>query len=92
MQPASLIAIYFLFWAFSIFLVLPFGVKTADEAGIAKVPGQADSAPAAFRPWRTVLRITIVASVLFALFLLNYRFGWVTAETLDFLGGMKPVQ
>lgn len=92
MQPQSMIAIYALFWAFSIFLVLPFGVRTADEAGIAKVPGQAESAPASFRPWRTVLRITIVASVLFGLFLLNYHFGWVTAETLDFFGGMKPVE
>mgnify|MGYP003384744443 CR=1 FL=1 len=92
MQPVSLIAIYALFWAFSTFLVLPFGVRTADEAGIAKVPGQAESAPAVFRPWRTVMWITIVASVLFGLFLLNYHYGWVTAETLDVFGGMKPVE
>ncbi len=92
MQLTSLIAIYALFWAFSIFLVLPFGVRTADEAGVAKVPGQAESAPAVFKPWRTVLRITIVASVLFTLFLLNAHYGWVTAESLDFFGGMKPVE
>lgn len=92
MQPVSLIAIYALFFAFSTFLVLPFGVRTADEAGVARVPGQAESAPAEFRPWRTVLRITVVASVLFGLFLLNYHYGWVTAETLDVFGGMKPVE
>ncbi len=92
MQPVSLIAIFALFFAFSTFLVLPFGVRTADEAGVARVPGQAESAPAEFRPWRTVLRITVVASVLFGLFLLNYRYGWVTAETLDVFGGMKPVE
>ncbi|MBA3879804.1 MULTISPECIES: DUF1467 family protein [Sphingomonas] len=92
MQLTSLLAIYALFWAFSIFLVLPFGVRTADEAGVAKVPGQAESAPAEFRPWRTVMRITIVASVLFGLFLLNAHYGWVTAETIDFFGGTKPVE
>lgn len=91
-QPLSMLAIYALFWAFSTFLVLPFGVKTADEAGVEKVPGQADSAPANFRPLRIVLRITIVASLLFALFLLNWRFGWVTPRSLDFLGGTKPVE
>ncbi len=30
-----------------------------------------------------VVRVTIVATALFALFFLNYRFGWVTAEMLD---------
>lgn len=29
----------------TLFCVLPIGVKTADEAGEAKLPGQADSAP-----------------------------------------------
>lgn len=92
MQITSMIAIYFLMWAFSVFLVLPFGVQTSDEAGVARIPGQAESAPHVFRPWRFVMRTTIVATTIFVLFLLNYRFGWVRAETLDFFGGMKPVQ
>jgi len=45
MRWYSLLAIYFLFWAFSVFFVLPFGVKTTDEAGGERVPGQAESAP-----------------------------------------------
>lgn len=92
MQITSMVAIYFLMWAFSVFLVLPFGVKTADEAGTDRVPGQADSAPHVFRPGRFILRTTIVASLMFVLFLLNYEFGWVRAETFDFFGGMKPVE
>lgn len=91
-QPLSMLAIYALFWAFSLFLVLPFGVRTADEAGVEKVPGQADSAPAHFRPLRIIIRVSIVAGVLFALFLLNWRFGWITPQSLDFLGGTKPVE
>ena len=86
MRWYSLVAIYFLFWAFSVFFVLPFGVKTTDEAGGERVPGQAESAPHEFRIWRTVIRVTIVATVAFAIFLLNYHYGWVTPHSLDFSG------
>jgi len=92
MQVPSMIAVYFLIWVFCVFLVLPFGVRTADEAGIAKVPGQADSAPAHFQPGKIVLRVTILATILFALFMLNLRFGWVTPQMLDFVGGTVPVE
>jgi predicted secreted protein len=91
MAWTSFVAIYFLLWVFSVFLVLPFGVRTTDEAGGERVPGQADSAPHEFRAGRIALRVTAVATVLFALFVLNYEYGWVTAETLDFFGGTAPV-
>ena len=86
MRWYSLVAFYFLFWAFSVFFVLPFGVKTTDEAGGERVPGQAESAPHEFRIWRTVIRVTIVATVAFAIFLVNYHYGWVTPHSLDFSG------
>ena len=83
MKIQSAIAIFALFWVLSAFLVMPFGVRTHDEAGAAKVAGQADSAPYNFRPWRIVKRTTIVASIGFALFLLNYTYGWITPDRLD---------
>ena len=86
MRWYSLVAIYFLFWAFSVFFVLPFGVKTTDEAGGKRVPGQAESAPHEFRVGRIAFRVTIVATVAFAIFLLNYHYGWVTPHSLDFSG------
>jgi len=89
MRWYSLVAIYFLFWAFSVFFVLPFGVKTADEAGVERVPGQAESAPHEFRVGRIAFRVTIVATVAFAIFLLNYHYGWVTPRTLDFSGRLN---
>lgn len=82
MKWQSMLAIYVLFWVMSAFVVLPFGVRTHDEAGIAKVPGQADSAPANFRPLRILATTTIVATLLFALFYANYVFGWVTSRTI----------
>lgn len=44
MKWTSILAIYFLFWVMTAFLLLPFGVRTHDELGEAKTAGQADSA------------------------------------------------
>ena len=85
MNWKSAIAIYALFWAFSIFLVLPFGVRTAEEAGTELVPGQAESAPHRFEPGKIAIRVTIVGTVLWGLFIANYNYGWVTTEMLDWV-------
>ncbi|MDP2130564.1 MAG: DUF1467 family protein [Erythrobacter sp.] len=85
MQITSIAAIYFLFWVMSAFVMLPFGVRTADEAGEAKVPGQADSAPVNFRPGRVALRATIIAAVFTGLFVANYQYDWVTVADIDIL-------
>lgn len=84
MKITSIIAIFALFWVLSAFLVLPFGVRTHDEAGIEKVAGQADSAPASFEPKRVAFRATILAVALFALFYANYSFGWIGIDLFDF--------
>mgnify|MGYP000568950887 CR=1 FL=1 len=83
MKWTSILAIYFLFWVMSAFLLLPFGVRTHEEAGEAKIPGQADSAPANFRPGRLALRATILAALVTALYVLNYTQGWIGVEDLD---------
>jgi predicted secreted protein len=80
----SALAIYFLFWFFALFLVLPFSARTSVEAGETLVPGQAESAPHSFSALRIVFRTTVVATVLFGLFYLNYVYGWITADTLDY--------
>jgi predicted secreted protein len=86
MKWTSILAIYALFWVMSAFVLLPFGVKTHDEAGVAKVPGQADSAPADFRPGRVAMRATLLAAVLCGLFVANYVYGWVEAADLNLFG------
>jgi len=79
----SILAIYTLFWTLSAFVMLPFGIRTHDEEGLEKVPGQADSAPANFRPWRVVLRASLLAAVLCGLYVANYVNGWIMPEDLD---------
>ncbi|MEY2882370.1 MAG: hypothetical protein RL490_94 [Pseudomonadota bacterium] len=86
MKPASIIAIYLLFWSLSLFLVLPFGVKTTRELGEEPLPGQADSAPHNPMLAKKILWTTIVATILFALFFANYSQGWVH---LDDIPGWK---
>lgn len=83
MKWQSALAIYVLFWSLCVFFVLPFGVRTSQEAGVEMVPGQADSAPANFDLKRVAIRTTILSSILFGLFLLNYVYGWVTTDMLD---------
>lgn len=84
MKWTSVLAIYFLIFCFTAFLLLPFGVKTHEEAGVERVPGQADSAPHQFNLQRHLLRAALVACLLTALYVANYQFGWITVDELDF--------
>jgi predicted secreted protein len=83
MRWTSILAIYMLFWILAAFLVMPFGVRTPDEAGVDKVPGQVESAPANFNPRRIVTRATVLSLVLFVLYYLNFINRWITIEDLD---------
>jgi len=84
MRWSSVSAIYFLFFCLAAFILLPFGVKTDEEVGAEKVPGQADSAPHRFDLKRHLLRSALVAAVLCGLFYVNYVNGWITTDDLDF--------
>lgn len=86
MQWTSIVAIYFLLLVFSAFVLLPFGIRTHDEAGVEKTPGQADSAPVEFRPGRLMLRAIVLSAVLTTFFVLNYINGWIMPEDLIFWG------
>ncbi|MEZ5694292.1 MAG: DUF1467 family protein [Altererythrobacter sp.] len=86
MQWTSILAIYGLVWVMTAFVSLPFGIKTHDEAGMPKVAGQADSAPANFRPGRLAIRTTFVAAGLTAIYVLNYIYGWVGLQDINLLG------
>jgi predicted secreted protein len=86
MRWTSVLAIYSLFWVMCAFLVLPFGVRTHEEEGSPKVPGQADSAPANFRAGRVAWRATLLSIVVFGLYYANYVSGWIMPDDLNFFG------
>ena len=91
MHWTSALAIYVLFWFLAVFLVLPLGVRTTHEVGGEPVPGTAESAPHVFLIGRFLLRTTIVATVMFVLFYLNYVYGWITADMLDWSGVSRGI-
>ncbi|NJM51304.1 MAG: DUF1467 family protein [Sphingomonadales bacterium] len=89
MSWISIIAIYALFWVLTAFVVLPFGIKSMDEAGAEKLPGQDQGAPANFQPKKILLRTTILSAALFGLYYANYVYGWIDRHSFDSLyGGM----
>ena len=85
MQFTSIFAIYALFWTLTLFVVLPWHVRTAEEVGERAAPGHAESAPHNFRFGRVMLWTTFVSALLFGLFYANYSFGWITADMLDWV-------
>lgn len=60
------LALYFIIWWTVLFAVLPFGVRTQEDAGEV-VPGTPESAPAKLQLAKTALITTLVSFVVFAL-------------------------
>ena len=83
MQWTSALAIFVLFWVMCAFIVMPMGIRSADEIGAERVPGQSDGAPANFQPGKILLRTTLLSAILFGLYYANYVTGWITTDMLD---------
>ncbi len=92
MEWTSILAIYVLFWVLSAFIILPIGIRNHHETGIEMVEGQADGAPVNFRPGRVILFTTVLATVAFGLFYLNYANGWITVDDIDFFGSRERLE
>ena len=71
MKTGTIMAIYFVVWWITLFLVLPFGVKNADEAGEFVEQGHERGAPVATRlaikaAINTVLAAVVTAAIWWA--------------------------
>ena len=60
------IAIYFVIWWVLLFAILPFGVRTSEEAGESSNPGFAESAPHRPRLLPKIIATTIISGIVFA--------------------------
>ncbi|MEQ9144661.1 MAG: DUF1467 family protein [Parvibaculaceae bacterium] len=65
MSLAAALAIYAIIWWLTLFVVLPFGVKTHEEAGSVDA-GTAPSAPVRPQIVRKALITTVLSAVIFA--------------------------
>jgi predicted secreted protein len=84
MKITSMIAIYFVTWWLCLFMVLPWGVRNASEAGEQVHPGNEAGAPVNPRLGRKMLYTTLLASAVFGFFYAAYTQNW---PLLDFLPG-----
>ncbi len=88
MNLASGIAVYFIVWWVCLFMVLPFGVKNAHEAGEVAEHGSEAGAPVRPMLLKKVIATTILSIVVYALILGQMTYGWISFEDIPFLGGM----
>ncbi|MGL4396358.1 MAG: DUF1467 family protein [Hyphomicrobium sp.] len=65
MRTSVAVATFFCLWFITLFVVLPFGVRTQDESGDV-VPGTPESAPAKINIWRIFAINTLVAAIAFS--------------------------
>ena len=84
MDTLFAIALYIFIWWISLFVVLPFGVRTQHEEGIV-VPGTPESAPFKPRILRAFLINTVLASVIFAIVYVVIVYKLIDPEKLQFL-------
>lgn len=71
------IAFYFVTWWLTLFIVLPFGVKTQHEDGEV-VLGTPESAPARMRLGKVILINTVLAFVVFLILWTILQSSWMS--------------
>ena len=84
---ATALAIYFVIWWVTLFLTLPFGVRSQHEDGEG-VPGTDPGAPVLARMGHKLIWTTIISAVIFALAMLAYNAGYLNIERLSKLMGI----
>jgi predicted secreted protein len=80
-------AIYFVIWWITLFLTLPFGIRSQHEDG-GGAAGTDPGAPVASRMGRRLVWTTALSAVIFALAMLAYNAGYLSIERLSKLMGM----
>jgi predicted secreted protein len=86
MRIGTLIAIYFLVWWVVLFAVLPWGVRSQEEAGDI-APGTDPGAPAIHKVWSKLIWTTVVASTIFAILYVIYAQGLIPYDFLMTISG-----
>jgi predicted secreted protein len=78
---ATSIAIYFIIWWTVLFAVLPWGVRSQEEAGeVAK--GTDPGAPVVHRLGRKLVWTSVVAAIVFAMWYVIYSYRWIALGDL----------
>ena len=85
-QISTALAIYFVLWWVTLFLTLPFGVRSQHEDGEG-APGTDPGAPIMAGMGRKLIWTTIVSAVIFGISMWAYYEGYLSIERLSKLMG-----
>jgi len=80
-------AIYFVLWWVTLFVALPFGIRSQHEDGFG-APGTDPGAPIISRMGRRLIWNTVASAVIFAIALVAYHAGYFNIERLSKLLGI----
>ena len=76
------VLVFVVIWWLIFFMVLPWGVRTAKEAGEDVEAGHADSAPVKPQLWLKAAVTTLIAAVILGLILASVNLGWIDYRAL----------
>jgi predicted secreted protein len=86
-QISTAFAIYFVLWWVTLFVTLPFGVRSQHEDGVG-APGTDPGAPILTRMGGKLIWTTAISAVVFAIGMTAYHAGYLSIERLSKLMGM----
>ena len=81
-------AIYFVIWWVTLFVTLPFGIRSQHEDG-GGAAGTDPGAPVASRMGRKLIWTTVISAVIFGIGMLAYNAGYFNVERLSRLMGFS---
>ena len=86
-QLSTAFAIYFVLWWLTLFLTLPFGVRSQHEDGVG-APGTDPGAPIVTGMGRKLIWTTVISAAIFGIGWWAYGAGYLSIERLSKLMGM----
>jgi len=89
MPIVTAIAIYFVVWWLSLFVVLPWGIRGQHEEGDV-VRGSELGAPVRARMKRKVIQTTILAGLIWLIIFVVIKFELVSLDNIPFLPNFVP--
>jgi predicted secreted protein len=84
---STALAIYFVIWWVTLFLTLPFGVRSQHEEGEG-APGTDPGAPIMARMGHKLIWTTVISGIIFGIGIWAYQAGYLSIERLSKLMGM----
>ena len=85
---STALAVYFVIWWITLFLTLPFGVRSQHEDGAGGTDGTDPGAPVLARMGRKLIWTTIISAVFFGIGMVCYRMDYFNIERLSKLMGI----